>query len=132
MQNTPVPEERPPGVKITSVLMGIQAVLLVILGISTVIIIFKTGLLNLDILALAFGMLALVLAFSFWHLQRWTYWTTIGLEALIVIMALIKLVQIGTNRSSNITIMIIGLIIIAYLLTDPDIKAAFHIKENHE
>jgi len=116
---------RPLGVTIISILLGINGVLLIIVGLTAVLAGGVTGagfIFFVGWIPLIFGILSLILAWGLWNLRPWAFWTAVILEALSVINDVFGLTN---NGSRHIGDLIISLIILLYLLLDRNVRAAF-------
>ncbi len=123
--------QRPTGITILAILSAIGGVLgllaaLAFLTVGTAVVgsglggfVFVAG-----ILILAYSVLSLILAFGFWGLKPWAWPLGIGVQALGIVQTLLQF----ANNSSNITSLVIGLGIAAFILWylfQPHVKAAF-------
>ncbi len=124
------PRERPLGVTIIAILLGIQAVIAIISGIvvlvGTTFINPLAGLL-VGWIPLAIGILLFVLAWGLWTLKTWAFWATVVLE---IVYILINVFSFSIPKGNVFSIFgggIISLIILIYLLVDRHVRAAFSI-----
>ncbi|HVB72045.1 MAG TPA: DUF2127 domain-containing protein [Ktedonobacteraceae bacterium] len=116
---------RPLGVTIISILLGIQAVLLIVVGLTAVLAggVSGTGFLFfVGWIPLVIGILSLILAWGLWNLRPWAFWTAVILEALSIINHIFGL---GNNGSRGTGGLIISVIILLYLLLDSNVRRAF-------
>jgi len=116
---------RPLGVTIISILLGIQGVLLIILGLTAVLAGGVTGagfLFFVGWFPLIFGILSLLLAWGLWNLRPWAFWTTVVLEVLTIVNIVFGL---SNNGSRHIGDLIVAGIILLYLLLDTNVRVAF-------
>jgi uncharacterized membrane protein (DUF2068 family) len=116
---------RPLGVTIISILLGINGVLLIIVGLTAVLAggVTRAGFIFfVGWIPLIFGILSLILAWGLWNLRPWAFWTAVILEALSILNDIFGLTN---NGSRHIGDLIISLIILLYLLLDRNVRAAF-------
>jgi uncharacterized membrane protein (DUF2068 family) len=116
---------RPLGVTIISILLGINGVLLIIVGLTAVLAGGVTGagfVFFVGWIPLIFGILSLILAWGLWNLRPWAFWTAVVLEALSILNDVLGFTN---NGSRHIGDLIISLIILLYLLLDRNVRAAF-------
>jgi uncharacterized membrane protein (DUF2068 family) len=116
---------RPLGVTIISILLGINGVLLILLGLTAVLAGGVTGagfIFFVGWIPLIFGILSLILAWGLWNLRPWAFWTAVILEALSIINDVFGLTNNGSRHTGDL---IISLIILLYLLLDRNVRAAF-------
>jgi uncharacterized membrane protein HdeD (DUF308 family) len=116
---------RPLGVTIISILLGINGVLLIIVGLTAVLAGGVTGagfIFFVGWIPLIFGILSLILAWGLWNLRPWAFWTAVILEALSILNDVFSL---SNNGQRHIGDLIISLIILLYLLLDRNVRAAF-------
>lgn len=102
--------QRPLGITIIAIVIGLQAILSII-----------SGVLSLGLITLILGILTLLLAWGLWTLQSWAFWTAVVLEALNIISGLFSLGQGGYAIVS----LIFSVLILVYLLGDRSVRAAF-------
>jgi|GEM_PF-1966064 len=106
---------RPLGISIVSILVFIEGVLEIIGG-------FLLSFLFHGLIYLIVGSVSLILAWGLWRLKRWAFWTAIVLETINVIANFISLIQ---GNGSPIVGLIIAVAIIAYMLCNQNVRAAF-------
>ena len=132
---TQVPRRRPVGVTIIAVLdivVGVIALLGGILGflglelaggrIPTVLDAVGGVLLGI---AIILGLVALLVGWGLWTLRPWAYWTTIVLEILTIVDHLFGWLAHRLSTASLISNILIPVIIVVYLLADPNVREAF-------
>jgi uncharacterized membrane protein (DUF2068 family) len=107
---------RPLGVTIIAILVAIGGVLEIIGGLLLLFVPF------LGLITLILGVLALILAWGLWTLQPWAFWATIVLEG---ISAIENLINVLRGSGSSVVGLIIAVAIIAYMLYDRNVRAAF-------
>lgn len=78
----------------------------------------------LGLLLLAYGVLALVLAYGFWTLQPWAWTLGIGLQAAGIVINILQFLNNSTQLVSAIVSIAISVVVIWYLY-QPNVKAAF-------
>ena len=118
---------RPLGITIISILLGIQGVLLIIVGLTAVLAGGVTGagfLFFVGWIPIVFGVLSLMLAWGLWNLRPWAFWTTVVLEVLNIVNALFGYSNNGSRGTGGL---IISVIVLLYLLLDSNVRAAFRI-----
>jgi uncharacterized membrane protein (DUF2068 family) len=124
------PRERPLGVTIIAILLGIQAVLAIIGGIIVLVAAtFANPLAGLLVgwIPLAIGILSFVLAWGLWTLKPWAFWVTVVLEIVYILINVFSFTRPNGNAFSIFGGGIISLIILIYLLVDRHVRAAFSI-----
>ncbi len=137
--------ERPRGVTIMAVLLGLQGLLEVIAGILLILaanslsrrvvqhghtIIAKfvdTFGVGIGTIFIIIGVVTLLLVFGLWTLRRWAYWSVIIIEALSLLPNIIALIRGTGTVAGNIAQMIIPVIILLYFLLDSNVRRAFRI-----
>ena len=107
---------RPLGVTIIAILVAIGGILEIIGGI----LLLSSPFFGLFTIIL--GVLALILAWGLWTLQSWAFWATIILE---VISAIENLVSLIRGNGGSVIGLIVAVVIIAYMLYDRNVRAAF-------
>jgi hypothetical protein len=129
MQQDLMQPQRPLGVTIVAILMGIQGLLLVFVGILAFFGIFVPGVggvfFVLAIITLLMGLLILYFASSLWTLKRWAFWATVIIEIINVVFGLVALFSGG--EKGNIFGLILSAIILIYFLADSHVRAAFRV-----
>lgn len=73
------------------------------------------------------GALALVFAWGLWTLQRWAFWATVILAALMLIFSIFGLARHTYSVVGLIIDMIIPAVILIYFLIDPAVRQAFNV-----
>lgn len=123
--------QRPTGITILAILAGIGGVFgllaaLALLGLGGVGaatglggFVFVAGL-----IALAYAVLSLALAYGFWTLQPWAWPLGVGVQVLGVLQALLQFANDQANLVSVIISLAIAGVILWYLF-QPHVKAAF-------
>ncbi len=146
MQNI-VPEtrrNRPFGVTIMAVLLGIEGVLELVVGILALLAILALGRTIVvhghattsrvvdvvgSILAaipIVIGLLTLVFSFGLWTLKRWAFWATVIIEAGSLLVHALQFTQQHIAVGTIVTGMIIPAIILLYFFVDPNVRRAFY------
>lgn len=135
-----VSPRRPIGVTIVAVLVGIQALLLLFLGIVSLFLVVLPGWTastgggptGARIVALAVGLLFLLLgavsfflAYGLWTLKRWAFMWVVIVEGASVIFGILGL--FSSDGSRSIGGFILPIIILLYFLLDRNVRAAFRI-----
>jgi uncharacterized membrane protein (DUF2068 family) len=122
------PRKRPLGITIISILMFIQAIIVVIGGLfiflGSVVVSPIEGLL-LGWVPLAEGVLILILAWGLWTLKTWAYWGTLILEILFIVLHFLELGQPHHSLFGVFASSLVDIIIVIYLLVDGNVKRAF-------
>lgn len=108
---------RPIGVTIIAILVAVGA----ILGIITALYALAAAP-AIAIFDLIIGVLELALAWGLWTLKPWAFWTTVILEAITLIFAILGLVS---GRGISVISLIVPIIVLVYLLMDRNVRAAF-------
>ncbi len=118
---------RPLGITIIAILLFIQAIFEIVGGIFSFLghIIHNplSGLL-VGWVPLAIGVLVLILAWGLWTLKPWAYWATLILEIVNIVLHLFGFSQTH-SLFAIISGGIISIIIVIYLLVDPNVRRAF-------
>ena len=116
---------RPLGITIISILLGIQGVLFIVIGLTSIFaggVVGSAALFYLGWFPLILGIVSLILARGLWNLRPWAFWTTAVLEILSIIDHIFGL---ANNGQKGIGDLIISLVILLYLLLDRNVRAAF-------
>jgi uncharacterized membrane protein (DUF2068 family) len=125
--------QRPTGVTIIAVLAAIGGVLGILSGLALIGLggfIAASGVTGgalapiVGLLLLAYGVLALVLAYGFWTLKPWAWTLGIGLQAAGIVINILQFMNDTTQLGSRIISIAISAAIIWYLYR-PNVKAAF-------
>lgn len=125
--------QRPTGVTIIAVLAAIGGVFGLLGGLTLIGLggfIAASGVAGgalapiLGLLLLAYGVLALVLAYGFWTLKPWAWTLGIGLQAAGIVINILQFVNDSTQLVSAIVSIAISAAVIWYLY-QPNVKAAF-------
>jgi hypothetical protein len=143
--NPPPQMKRPLGVTILSILIGIEglgALLIGILAIGALSAIgarfgahghaalssafFIIGWI-LGILPLVIGIIILVVAVGLFLLKSWAFWITIVASAIFLLRQIYELFQPRDSYTLIIIGLIIPVIVLLYLLLDPNVRRSFHI-----
>jgi uncharacterized membrane protein (DUF2068 family) len=125
--------QRPTGVTIIAVLAVIAGVFgllggLALIGLGGII--AASGVTGgalapiLGLLLLAYGVLALVLAYGFWTLRPWAWTLGIGLQAAGIVINILQFLNNSTQLVSAIVSIAISVVVIWYLY-QINVKAAF-------
>ena len=110
---------RPLGVTIIAILVAVIGVLGIILALT-----FLAAAPSIAIFDIIIGVLNLVIAWGLWTLKPWAFWTTVILEAITVVFGIIGLVG---GQVVSVIDLIIAIAILAYMLLDRNVRAAFHV-----
>jgi uncharacterized membrane protein (DUF2068 family) len=145
MQNTMAPRQRPLGVTIMSVLLGIQGFIELIGGITLIVVanslshrIIAHGHAIIarfvDTFGVAFGVVGIIVGiitlffvYGLWTLKRWAYWTVIIIEGLSLLRSIFELIRHTGTTAGVIAGMIIPAIVFLYFLLDPNVRRAFRV-----
>lgn len=132
---TQAPRRRPLGVTIIAVLdivVGLIALLGGILGflglglaggrLPTVLDAIGGVLLGI---AIIIGLVSLFVGWGLWTLRPWAYWTTVVLEIITIVDHLLGWLAHRLSTASLISDILIPVIIVVYLLADPNVREAF-------
>ncbi len=130
-----VPRQRPIGVTIIAVLdiiLGLLALLGGILGflglglagerIPAVIDVIAGLALGIAVLI---GLAYLIVGWGLWTLKRWAFWTVVVVTAISIVDHLITWLNHHLSTTSLILDIALGVIIVVYMLADPNVRAAF-------
>lgn len=110
--------KRPLGITIIAILLAIGGILGIISGITALAVSPTLAIINLVL-----GVAELVLAWGLWTLQRWAFWATVVVEALLLLYGVYVIVQGGI--ASGIVSVVIAAIILIYLFADRNVRVAF-------
>ena len=77
------------------------------------------------VLAIIFGLAALVLGWGLWTLKPWAYWATVVLQILTIADHLLGWFAHHLSTASLVADIIIPVIIVVYLLADRNVREAF-------
>jgi hypothetical protein len=118
---------RPLGISIIAILLFIQAIFEIVVGIFSFFAnIIRNPLSGLLVgwIPLVVGILLFILAWGLWTLKPWAYWVTLILEIVNIVFHFL-----GYNQTHSILAIISGgiisIIIVIYLLVDPNVRRAF-------
>ncbi len=122
--------QRPIGVTIVAVLVGIQSLVLLLVGLITIqaaagkggviAILAATG-----IVSLVFGLFSFFFCRALLALKRWAFWGTIVLQALSLLGGLVEISQANASFSATLSGIILPIVILVYFLADRSVRAAF-------
>jgi hypothetical protein len=124
--------QRPTGITVLAILAAIGGVFgilggLALIGVGTVVA-SSTGLGGLaailGLIALAYGILSLVLAYGFWTLQPWAWTLGVGLEVAGIVINVLQYINNSSALGGTIFSIAINAIVLWYL-SQPNVKAAF-------
>lgn len=124
--------QRPTGITVLAVLAAIGGVFgilggLALIGVGTVVA-SSSGLGGLaailGLIALAYGILSLVLAYGFWTLQPWAWTLGVGLEVAGIVINVLQYINNTSAIGGTIFSIAINAIVLWYLY-QPNVKAAF-------
>jgi uncharacterized membrane protein (DUF2068 family) len=124
--------QRPTGITVLAILAAIGGVFgilggLALIGVGTVVA-GATGLGGLaailGLIALAYGVLSLVLAYGFWTLQPWAWTLGVGLEVAGIVINVLQYINNTSAIGGTIFSIAINAIVLWYLY-QPNVKAAF-------
>jgi uncharacterized membrane protein (DUF2068 family) len=126
--------QRPLGITIIAIVLGIIGILTllaVILGFVGVAVFVNNKVLDaIATIVLVFGAVVaiaeIVVAWGLWTLKVWAYWTAVVVEAIRVVHGLYDWL-IAHNPGVSIVSLIIAIVILVYLLADPNVRAAFRV-----
>ena len=137
--------QRPLGVTIIAILLGIQGLLELIGGIILIIaanslshrivanghtIIARfvdTFGIALGVVGIVVGLITLFFVFSLWTLQRWAFWAVVIIEGLSLLRSIFELVRHTGSTIGVILGMIIPAVVFLYFLLDPNVRRAFRV-----
>ena len=138
-------QQRPLGVTILSILIGLQGLGEILIGILAVGALMAIGhafrghghtnvataldILGwiLGILPLVVGAITLIIAIGLFLLKRWAYWTTVVVSIIFLIRQVYELIQPRETYTLVIIGTIIPVVILLYLLLDPHVRRAFRL-----
>lgn len=136
MDNTRIqaPRERPVGVTIIAVLLGIEGVFEIILGILALTNVFPQGLIStgnsptggyLGVTYIIVGLIKLLLIWGLLRLKRWAWVATILFTGLSVATSCFAISQSRFVLLTLLSDMIIPAVIWIYFILDDDLRSAF-------
>jgi len=124
------PQPRPIGVTIVGVLVGIQSLVLLLVGLITIqaadgkgeviAILAATG-----VVSLVFGLFSFFFCRGLLALKRWAFWGTIVLQALSLLGSLVEISQANASFSATLSGIILPIVILVYFLADRNVREAF-------
>ena len=124
------PQPRPIGVTIVGVLVGIQSLILLLVGLITIqaadgkgeviAILAATG-----VVSLVFGLFSFFFCRALLALKRWAFWGTIVLQALSLLGSLVEISQANASFSATLSGIILPIVILVYFLADRNVREAF-------
>ncbi len=138
-------QQRPLGVTILSILIGLQGLGEILIGILAVGALMAIGhafrghghtnvataldILGwiLGILPLVVGAITLIIAIGLFLLKRWAYWTTVVVSIIFLIRQVYELIQPRETYTLVIIGTIIPVVILLYLLLDQNVRRAFRL-----
>jgi hypothetical protein len=125
-----VQPSRPTGVTIIAMLVGIQSLILLIVGIITIQaasgrqgiipVLAATG-----IVSLVFGICSFFCCRGLLALKLWAFWGTVVLQALSLLGGLIEVAQANASFGATLSGFILPVVILLYLLTNRGLRSAF-------
>jgi uncharacterized membrane protein (DUF2068 family) len=138
-------QQRPLGVTIMAVLLGIQGLVELIGGIllivaanaasrniishghTTIAHIVDTFGVALGGVGIVVGLITLFFVFGLWTLQRWAFWAVVIIEGLSLLRSILELVRHTGSTTGVIIGMILPVIVLLYFLVDANVRRAFRI-----
>lgn len=137
--------QRPLGVTIIAVLLGIEGLFELIAGIVLIIAanslsrtiishghritahFVSTAGIALGSIAIVIGVITLLFVFGLWTLRRWAFWAVVIIEGLTLLWGILALVRQTGTTGGTIAGMIIPAIVLIYFLLDANVRRAFRI-----
>jgi uncharacterized membrane protein len=137
--------QRPLGVTIMAVLLGIQGLIELIAGIililaansishriianghTTIARLVDTFGVLLGSVGIVVGIITLFFVFGLWTLRRWAFWAVVIIEGLSLLRSIFELVRHTGTTFGVIVGMILPVIILLYFFIDPNVRRAFRI-----
>jgi uncharacterized membrane protein (DUF2068 family) len=137
--------QRPLGVTIMAIVLGIQGLIELIGGIllligthtitqkliqhghtiiSKVVDVFGIG---FGVVGVIVGLITLFFASGLWTLKRWAFWSVVIIEGFSVLVGIVELIRHTGSTAGVIASMILPVIILLYFLVDPNVRRAFRI-----
>lgn len=127
-------KERPFGVALIAILIGIEAVLnvlaaLAFMGVSAVGFFATVNgpaavLMLMAIVVLAIGVIELIVAVSMWHMERWTWMLTVIISWISILFDFIGGIAGTTTWGMSFLSMVIPVIVLIYFY-QPGVQKAF-------
>jgi uncharacterized membrane protein (DUF2068 family) len=137
--------QRPLGVTILSILIGIEGLAEILIGILAIAALGAIGrsigahghtaIANtfsvigwiLGILPLVVGIITLAVAVGLWMLKLWAFWTTVIISIIFLLRQVYEFIQPHDSYTLIILGTIIPAVVLLYLLIDPNVRRAFHL-----
>jgi Predicted membrane protein (DUF2127) len=124
--------QRPTGITVLAILAAIGGVFGILGGLALIsvgtVVATSSGLGGLaavlGLIALAYGILSLVLAYGFWTLQPWAWTLGVGLEVAGIVINVLQYINNTSALGGTIFSIAINAIVLWYLY-QPNVKAAF-------
>jgi Predicted membrane protein (DUF2127) len=124
--------QRPTGITVLAILAAIGGVFGILGGLALIsvgtVVATSSGLGGLaavlGLIALAYGILSLVLAYGFWTLQPWAWTLGVGLEVAGIVINVLQYINNSSALGGTIFSIAINAIVLWYLY-QPNVKAAF-------
>jgi uncharacterized membrane protein (DUF2068 family) len=124
--------QRPTGITVLAILAAIGGVFGILGGLALIgvgaVVASSAGLGGLaailGLIALAYGILSLVLAYGFWTLQPWAWTLGVGLEVAGIVINVLQYINNTSALGGTIFSIAINAIVLWYLY-QPNVKAAF-------
>jgi hypothetical protein len=125
------PQPRPIGVTIVGILVGVQSLVLLLVGLITIqaaatdkgeviAILAATG-----VVSLVFGLFSFFLCRALLALKRWAFRGTIVLQALSLLGSLVEISLANASFSATLSGIILPIVILVYFLADRSVREAF-------
>lgn len=132
-----MPDKRPVGVMVITVLLGILALLEV--GFGTIALV--TSLMGsfilplrsaavgaaLGVFYLLVGLVTLFFVWGLWRLQRWAFWGTVFIAAVSLVSSVLAFTEPTPTAWAFLPALLIPAVILIYLVIDSDVRASFRI-----
>lgn len=127
VENAALQQRRPIGIAIIAIVLAVAGVLGIIFGIFTLIgSLMHPVMAFFGVTGILLGIIDIILAWGLWTLKRWAYWVTLIIAALDILQAIFSLFR-RANFWAALFSVILPVIVLVYLLSDRNVRAAFHV-----
>jgi chromate transport protein ChrA len=129
------PRTRPAGVSILAVLVAIQAAFLMVMGIVFLVRFLtsqpQTALLT-GVLPALLGLLAFGLVWALWNMKRWSYWASIVVAILSLLVATLTFDQHSPSSLLTLGSALFSVLALSYQVASREVRTAFRVHQTTE
>jgi len=129
------PQSRPAGVSILAVLVAIQAAFLMVIGIVFLVRFLtsppQTALLA-GVLPILLGLLAFGLVWALWQMKQWSYWASIGVAILSLLVATLTFDQHSPSSLLTLGSALFSVLALSYQVASREVRTVFRIHQPTE